>query len=318
MKIITHERCVDYEYAGHPERPARIRRTWERLRAQQALPLEWVDPLPVDEALLAKAHSSAHLKRLEAHVDFDMDTPAYADIAQHARRSVGAGLHAMRSALKKEKAFSLIRPPGHHATREKAMGFCYLNNIALAALAARAEGVGKIAIFDFDVHHGNGTEDILVDQDGFLFISIHQYPAYPGTGRHPRGKNCLNYVVPPGYARLDYRDVASRALEKLQAYQPELVAVSAGFDAYARDPLCQQQLEPEDFCWYGATLRQLGFPTFSLLEGGYSDDLPELILAYLRGLQGMPLQEDWQEASAKPPEPPKPEPDLEPFWGPSF
>ncbi len=317
MKIITHNRCVEYEHPGHPERPARITRTLRRLRAQKVLSVDWVDPLPVDEQLLLKAHSQKLLDRLAQHLDFDMDTPSYPDIAQHARRSVGGALQALELARKKQPSFSLLRPPGHHATREKAMGFCYLNNIALATLAARAAGIDKVAVFDFDVHHGNGTEDILVDHPGVLFVSIHQFPAYPGTGRRNRGSNCLNFPVPPSLARKDYRDVALRAIEKLQDFQPDLVAVSAGFDAYARDPLCQQQLEPEDFHWFGKTFRDLGYPMFSLLEGGYSDDLPELILAYLRGLEGLSLQSDWQTASAEP-EPVAVDPGMEPFWGPSF
>jgi acetoin utilization deacetylase AcuC-like enzyme len=317
MKIITHSRCVEYESPGHPERPVRITRTLARLRGQTELALTWAEPLAVEESLLLKAHDASLLRRLEQHLDFDMDTPAYEEIAGHARRSVGGALQALHAARQKEIAFSLLRPPGHHATRTTAMGFCYLNNIAIAALAARSEGVDKIAVFDFDVHHGNGTEDILLDRPGFAFFSIHQYPAYPGTGREHR-RNCRNYPVPQWLPREDYRTVAERALDDLTQFKPDLLAVSAGFDAYARDPLCQQRLEAEDFHWYGRTLRGLGFPMFSLLEGGYSDDVPELILAYLRGLEGLKLQAPLPQPPADGPRRADADPNLEPFWGPSF
>jgi acetoin utilization deacetylase AcuC-like enzyme len=196
----------------------------------------------------------------------------------------------MHGALRGERTFSLLRPPGHHATPDRAMGFCYLNSVAVAALAARAPAVRRVAVFDFDVHHGNGTEDILVDRPDLGFFSIHQYPAYPGTGRQHRGSNCFNYPVPPGLPRAHYREVAVRALDDLREFKPDLLAVSAGFDAYARDPLCQQQLEVEDYHWFGQQLAGLSCPMFSVLEGGYSDDLPELVLAYLRGVVGLAVQ----------------------------
>jgi acetoin utilization deacetylase AcuC-like enzyme len=291
IHVITDQRCTEYSAPGHPECPERILRTVERMRRQSELRVEWLNPQPVDDKVLLRAHSRTHLKRLEKEVDFDLDTPAPEGIADHARRGVGGGLRALRGALRRKASFSLLRPPGHHATRDDAMGFCYLSNIAITSLAARAAGVERVAIFDFDVHHGNGTEDILVGEPGITFHSIHQFPAFPGTGRQHRGDNCFNYSVPPGLPAADYRGVATQVLEKLMAQKPDLLAVSAGFDAYARDPLCQQRLEAEDFHWLGKTLSDLDLPMFSLLEGGYSDDLPELILAYLRGVAGLPLQE---------------------------
>jgi acetoin utilization deacetylase AcuC-like enzyme len=166
------------------------------------------------------------------------------------------------------------------------MGFCYLNNIAIAVLEALATGAKRVAVYDFDVHHGNGTEAILLNQPGAAFFSIHQYPCYPGTGTRNLGKNCFNYPVPPQTPRSEYRHVLTSALEHLQDFKPDLVAVSAGFDCYARDPLAQETLEAEDFYWLGQSFRNLGVPAFSLLEGGYSNDLPDLILAYLKGLEG--------------------------------
>ena len=166
------------------------------------------------------------------------------------------------------------------------MGFCYLNSIAIAVLEALATGVERVAVYDFDVHHGNGTEDILVNRRGTLFISIHQHPCYPGTGTRNAGDNCLSYPLPPRTPRAEYRQVFASAFEELKKFRPQLVAVSAGFDAYARDPLAQETLEAEDFHWLGQQFGKLDVPVFSLLEGGYSRDLPDLILVYLRGLAG--------------------------------
>jgi len=170
--------------------------------------------------------------------------------------------------------------------RNRIMGFCFLNNIAIAALEALATGTKRVAIFDFDVHHGNGTEDILLNRDGAAFYSIHQSPAYPDTGHSNLGNNCFNFPVPPSLPRPEYRDVLANALGQLREFKPDLIGVSAGFDAYARDPLAQETLEAEDFYWLGQKIRALGIPTFSLLEGGYSRDLPDLIFSYLKGIAG--------------------------------
>lgn len=287
MKIITDERCTGYSAPGHPERPERVGATLAKLRTQTELSITWEKPAAVDEAALLRAHSAEHLARLTDPGDFDADTPFFPQISQYARASVGAALGALKAARQGETAFSLMRPPGHHAMRARAMGFCYLNSIAVAALEALATGTKRIAIYDFDVHHGNGTEAILLNRPGAAFYSIHQFPCYPGTGTRNVGNNCYNYPVPPQTARLEYRHILTSAFEQLQAFKPELVAVSAGFDAYARDPLAQETLEAEDFHWLGQAFRRMGVPVFSLLEGGYSEDLPELILAYLRGLDGM-------------------------------
>ncbi|MBI5774304.1 MAG: histone deacetylase [Verrucomicrobia bacterium] len=286
MKIITDERCAAYSAPGHPERPARVTKTLELLRAQTELPVTWAEPLAFDDALILRAHSAAHLKRLAVAEDFDGDTPHYPEIERHARRSVGGALHALQAARAGETAFSLLRPPGHHATCDRAMGFCFLNSIAIAVLEALNTGAKKVAVFDFDVHHGNGTEAILVNEPRAALFSIHQHPCYPGTGTGNVGDNCFNYPVAPRTPREEYRKVLSRALEDLKKTKPDLVAVSAGFDAYARDPLAQETLEAEDFHWLGESVRKLGVPAFSVLEGGYSRDLPELVLAYLKGLEG--------------------------------
>jgi len=286
VKIITDERCTGYSHPGHPERAERIVATWERLRGQTELPIAWSKPGPCDDAAFLRAHSPEHLDRLSRLEDFDQDTPAYPNLVDYARASVAAALDALKAARAGETVFSLMRPPGHHATRNRAMGFCYLNNVAIAALEALATGVKRVAVFDFDVHHGNGTEAILLNKPDCAFFSIHQFPCYPGTGTRNLGNNCFNFPVLPQIARGEYLHVLSSALEYLEAFKPGLVAVSAGFDAYTRDPLAQGSLELEDFYWLGQSLRGLGVPLCSVLEGGYSVDLPELILAYLKGVEG--------------------------------
>jgi acetoin utilization deacetylase AcuC-like enzyme len=286
MKVITDERCTGYRMPGHPERPERISATLKKLREQDNLAIAWGKPAEVDDSVLLRAHTAEHLERLKQEIDFDGDTPYLPGIPEFARASAGAGLEAMRAAKAGETVFSLMRPPGHHATQNRAMGFCYLSNMAIALLEAQATGAKRVAVYDFDVHHGNGTEAVLLNKPNTAFISIHQFPCYPGTGGRNVGNNCFNYPVPPQTPRGDYRHVLESALDHLKDFKPDLVGVSAGFDAYARDPLAEETLEAEDYYWLGQSFRKLGVPVFSLLEGGYSDDLPELIFAYLKGLEG--------------------------------
>ncbi len=286
MIIITDERCTGYAQPGHPERPQRVAETLKKLHAQTELKLSFATPDAANDKTILRAHAPSMLARLKIAKAFDDDTPFFQDITDHARRSVGGALAAMRLARAGKHSFSLMRPPGHHATHNYSMGFCYLNNISIATLAALADGVQRVAVFDFDVHHGNGTEDILRDTPGAAFFSVHQHPAYPDTGAHNVGNNCFNYPVPPNTPRTEYVTTLARALDDLKKFSPDLVAVSAGFDAFARDPLAQGTLEAEDFHWLGQSIRALGVPTFSVLEGGYSSKLSDLIFAYLKGLSG--------------------------------
>jgi len=300
VKIITDATCISYHTTGHPERPARITGTIQKLRSQKALPIEWRKPVPASDDAILRAHTPEYLARLRVPRDFDADTAFLPEIETLARVSAGGALLAADLARRGETVFSLMRPPGHHATRERVMGFCYLGNMAIAALHALAAGTKRVAVFDFDVHHGNGTEDILLNHAGTAFYSVHEHPCYPGTGSANVGNNCFNYPVSPFTPRADYRNVLAAALADLRRFKPDLIGVSAGFDAYSGDPLPQGSLEIEDYHWLGTELGSLGVPMFSLLEGGYSDELPELIFAYLLGIAGLPMPKDKAANPAQP------------------
>lgn len=287
MKIITDERCTQYRAVGHPERPARISTTVAKLKAQDELDIGWESPIPIEEAQVLRAHMAEHWRAVkDPPGHFDGDTPAYRDIFGHASRSVGSALKGLELAREGETVLSLMRPPGHHASQNRAMGFCYFNSVAITIMEALATGSKRAAVFDFDVHHGNGTEAILLNQANASFHSIHQHPCFPGTGIADVGNNCFNYPVAPNTPRAEYRKVLSSALEALKKEKPDFIAVSAGFDAYSGDPLAQETLEAEDFHWLGKSIREIGVTTVSLLEGGYSDELPDLVFAYLLGLNG--------------------------------
>jgi len=284
MKIIFDEAATRYGSSEHPERPERLLTTVPHL--QKVLPqLVWELPLIADDKTLSLAHDAAPLARLRQPIDFDLDTPHYPGIDQHARRAAGGALLAAESARKGEPAFSLLRPPGHHAKRDQAMGFCYLNSIAVAALAALNGGCERVAIWDFDAHHGNGTEAIVTGKQGVLFASIHQYPGYPGTGTHSF-ENILNWPVPPMTDGEAHAAKVKEALDRLVAFRPDLLLVSAGFDAYVNDPLTNLRLEAEHFYQFGTWLREINIPVAAILEGGYSDELPGLIESFVRGWTG--------------------------------
>lgn len=279
--IIFHDpRCVEYSSPGHPERPARIARSVPVLKGRHR---DWVwrEPRAATDEELLRVHPKEHLEHVANPTRaFDADTPAYPKINFYARQSAGAAIEAAHSALRGERPFSLMRPPGHHATKNRAMGFCYFGNVALAALDALTNGVERVAIWDFDAHHGNGTEDIVAHNSQIVFASIHQFPAYPGTGAKSFA-NTDNYPIAPGTPRKEHVAIAKRALDKLLKFRPDLLLVSAGFDAYVGDPLVQMTLKREDFITFGEWLHQIDIPTAAILEGGYSNDLPELIDVFL-------------------------------------
>lgn len=288
--IVFHDpRCAEYSAPGHPERPQRVVASAAHLRALHP-DWEWRLPNDASEAALLRAHRPEHLRRIRAaSADFDADTPAYPDIFSHAARAAGGACAVVRESLGGARAFSLMRPPGHHATRDQAMGFCYFNQIAIAAFEALESGAERVAIWDFDAHHGNGTEAIVAQHPRIAFASVHQFPAYPGTGARSFD-NISNFPVAPFSGRAEHCAEVERALNTLLKFQPDLLLVSAGFDAHSGDPLTQLSLELEDFALFGRWLADTGVPAGAILEGGYSDRLPELVETFLAS---------WDTAGAK-------------------
>lgn len=274
--IIFHDpRSAEFSRDGHVDTPQRVILTAQLLRYRHP-DWEWREPSIADAATLQRAHTPGHLEAvLAASDDFDSDCPAYPDVYAHSARATGAAVEVARAAAAGEKAFSLMRPPGHHATQDLPMGFCYFNHIAVAALDAISRGVGRVAIWDFDAHHGNGTEAIVAGHPRIAFASVHQFPGWPGTGVTSSG-NIRNYPVAPMIGRLTHMYAIEQALEFLVFSKPDLMLVSAGFDAYVDDPITQMTLEPEDFSTCGRWLADLGIAAGAILEGGYSNELPDL------------------------------------------
>ncbi len=286
MLILHDPVCATYEVPGHVEAPFRVLATAEHLQARHpdwnfnetGLDGETLD----DDKPLLRAHTAKHLAALRnPKGDFDPDCPATPGINDHARRAAYAAMRAAEQALDGDKVFSLMRPPGHHATRDQAMGFCYLNSIAIAALHARGEmDLERVAVWDFDAHHGNGTEAILGRKKGFLYVSVHQSPGYPNTGLVSAG-NARNYPVAPGTPAERHMEILEASWAEVIEFQPDLVLVSAGFDAFEGDPITDLRLRAEDYAKLGSWLGDAPCPMGAILEGGYSQELPHLVDSFL-------------------------------------
>lgn len=236
--------------------------------------------LAVDVQLL---HGEDHLDSIKNGTFSDPDTPAHRGIADIAMISLSGALSAADSALKGEPSFSLMRPPGHHAGKDRVAGFCYLNNLALAVARLQKAKPGlRVAIVDFDVHHGDGTESLVLGRENTAFLSLHQFPLYPGTGRETRG-NCRNIPLEAGTAEDAWLASFVPAFEDVLKTKPDVLAVSAGFDAYKGDPIAGLKLDKSTFKRIGSLLAQTKLPRFATLEGGYSEDLPVLVESFLDG-----------------------------------
>ncbi len=279
MKIIYSPECLSYSSPGHPESPERVRRTHARLKKNYT----FIKPSPCSEKELLLVHTRRLIESVKNSAFSDPDTPPVPNIYKHASLSAGGALDAMRFALKGEKAFSLMRPPGHHAGRDFLSGFCYFNNIAVASAKSLLKS-GRVAILDIDCHHGNGTQDIFLRNPDVLYISIHQSPLYPGTGLKSQD-NCINFPLPPGTGEKRYLSVLRKALSLINNFRPGIVAVSAGFDTYRGDFISNMGLETQSYLRIGEMISGLDLPGFAVLEGGYSAQLPECVQNFLSGYE---------------------------------
>ena len=302
VAIYTHAACLAHDTGpDHAERPARLVAVTEALRAAFPEVLDWREAPRASRGDLLRVHAASLLHtvletRPTQRVMLDPDTALSPGSAEAALRAAGAVVAAVDAVLagNTTRAFCAVRPPGHHATTDTAMGFCLFNNIAVAAAHALAmHGLERVAIADFDVHHGNGTQAIFEHDPRVLFTSSHQSPLYPDTGHaNERGVgNILNAPLPPQADGLAFRAAwTNDLLPALDAFRPQLLLVSAGFDAHRRDPLAQLRLEADDYAWITAELRAIADRhargrIVSSLEGGYDlQALHECAVAHVGGL----------------------------------
>ena len=305
LRVYTHPACIAHDPgAGHPERPERLGTVIQTLRDDMPA-VDWQEAPAATRGQLLRVHSEALLRAVldsgaTESVRLDPDTMLSPASPEAALRAAGAGIAAVDAVMAGEVpvAFCAVRPPGHHATGGEAMGFCLFNNVAVAAAhALERHGLDRVAVVDFDVHHGNGTQAIFAEEPRVMYLSSHQDALFPGTGaRADRGVgNLVNVPLPAGTGSRAFRETWSeRLLPELDGFQPQLLLISAGFDAHWRDPLAQFQLDGDDFAWLTAELRAIALRhaagrMVSTLEGGYDlRALQEGCLAHARTLVGLP------------------------------
>jgi acetoin utilization deacetylase AcuC-like enzyme len=271
----------------HPESPARLKAILKILESPDFKDLERIEAPEGSAPQIERVHAPYYVESIfenvpaHGHVHLDPDTAMNPASASAALRAVGAICDAVDAVVAGDasNAFCAVRPPGHHAESSAAMGFCLFNNIAIAAEHARhAHGLERVAMIDFDVHHGNGTQNHVFRYRDLFYASSHQYPCFPGTGmEHETGvfNNICNIPLRPGAGSDDFREAyTKRVFPALRTFKPDLILISAGFDAHVRDPLAQLRVETEDFAWVTAELMEIAATmcdgrVISTLEGGY-------------------------------------------------
>ena len=287
LRLYTHPICLQHDPGvGHAESPARLRAVLDALDHDRFAALDRIEAPRATREQLARVHDAGYIDRIlagapaEGTLRLDEDTLMSPASAEAALRAAGAAIAAVDAVMNGdgERAFCAVRPPGHHATRDQAMGFCLFNNVAVAAAhAIAAHGLKRVAIADFDVHHGNGTQAIFEKEPRVLFISSHQSPLYPDSGREDeRGVgNIVNAPLSPGDGSYAFRELWDGALlPRLAAFRPQLLLISAGFDAHRDDPLADIRLGSEDYAWITERLVDVARAhangrVVSSLEGGY-------------------------------------------------
>ena len=302
--LISHPDCLGHvNQPGHPEQVERLRAIMAALEAEEFAYLVRLDAPLAEDAQLARAHPPSYIAALAARspaagiVPLDADTTMSPGSMAAARRAAGAVVQAVDMVMAREvgNAFCAVRPPGHHAERATAMGFCLFGNVVVGARhALEAHGLERVAIIDFDVHHGNGTQDLVWDDPRILFASTHQMPLYPGTGAATETGahgQVVNAPLPPGAGGGVFRAaMLAKVLPAVEAHGPQMIFISAGFDAHARDPLANLGLEEADFAWATERLcdiadRACGGRVVSTLEGGYDlSALASSVAAHVRVL----------------------------------
>jgi acetoin utilization deacetylase AcuC-like enzyme len=287
VAFITHPECWLHEMGeGHPERPERLSAIEDRLIASRLdhLVMRVEAPLATREQLL-RVHDAAYLDSLErlappdGLVQLDPDTAMNPHTLPAALRAAGAAVLGtdLVMAGKADSAFCSVRPPGHHAERARAMGFCFFNNVAVGvAHALEQHGLARVAIADFDVHHGNGTEDIFRDDPRVLMVSTFQHPFYPGSGIEGRSERMVNLPLPAGSSGKEFRAaVTEEWMPALERFEPEMLFISAGFDAHRDDDMAMLRFVESDYAWVTDQLRAVAARrakgrVVSVLEGGYN------------------------------------------------
>ena len=298
-----HPSSYEHETGAHPENPRRIAAIEEALSDRDWMGLERLEAPAAEREQLLRVHDPAHIDAIEALAArgggmIDMDTVASAGSWDAALHAAGGAVAAVDRVLEEDgHGFAVcgLRPPGHHAERGRAMGFCLFNNVAVAAAHALAQhGVANALVLDWDVHHGNGTEAIFYESDAVLYASIHQRPLYPGTGAAsdlgsgPGEGYTVNLPVPPGAGSADFLALVQHVVAPIaRELKPGVLFISAGYDAHRDDPLAQCELDEDCFRQMAATMRELGAPVVVCLEGGYSlQALADSVVATVEGLQG--------------------------------